>query len=263
MDIGVSSACFYPLETEKSLIEVGKLDVHTSEIFFNSDSELGEAFLKELCKIKDYYSIKTPSIHPFTSFCESFFFFSKYKKRFYEAVEYYKRYFNAANIIGAKILVFHGAKVPIEISEEEYFERFAVLYEAGKKFGVTVAQENVWSTCGADPDFLRKMKKYLGDDFKLNFDVKQMRKCGYVLSDFLCEFSKDIVNIHVSDHNKSETCLPPGEGEFSFEEMFRIMQNSSYDASFIIELYRHNFKEAEDIKKSYEYLKKKAIFVEK
>ncbi len=263
MDIGVSSACFYPMETKQSLIEVGKLDIHTSEIFFNANEELGENYLNELKAVQDFYSIKVPSVHPFTSVCEGYFLFSRYEKRFLETVEFYKRYFHAANELGAHTLVFHGSKVPCEVSDEIYFERFNILYEAGKAFGITVAQENVFLTCGGEVDFLRKMKAALGDNFKLNFDVKQMRKCGYELQDFLPEFSSSIVNIHISDHDEINTCLPPSEGEFSFEELFYEMQNVNYRGSYLIELYRHNFDTPKDIKKSYEYLKKKAKFVEK
>ena len=54
MNIGVSSACFYPLETEKSIEEIGKLGIKTSEIFFNSPMELKSPILDEIIKIKDW-----------------------------------------------------------------------------------------------------------------------------------------------------------------------------------------------------------------
>ena len=40
MNIGASSSCFYPLETEKSLLLVGKAGIRITEVFFNSPSEL-------------------------------------------------------------------------------------------------------------------------------------------------------------------------------------------------------------------------------
>ncbi|MBE6755395.1 MAG: sugar phosphate isomerase/epimerase [Ruminococcaceae bacterium] len=263
MAIGASSACFYPMETKESLEEIGKLDIHTAEIFFNADSELSGEYLKELNGVKSCYGIETPSLHPFTSACESFFFFSRYKKRFYEMCEYYKKFFNAANEIGAKYLVIHGARFPCEVSDEEYFERFGYLVEEGKKFSVDVVQENVWSMCAGNPDFLRKMKAYLGENFMFNFDVKQMKKCGFELHDFLPEFSSSVVNVHVSDNKTGETCLPPGTGEFSFEKLFEEMKKVNYSGNYIVELYRHNFSSAEDVKKSCEYLEKKLKFVEK
>lgn len=263
MAIGASSACFYPAETVASLEEIGKLDIHTAEIFFNADSELEKGYLEKLNNIKSHYGIVTPSLHPFTSACESFFFFSNYKKRFYEMCEYYKKFFHAANEIGADFLVIHGARFPCEVSDEEYFERFSYLAEVGRCFSVRTVQENVWSTCAGNPDFLRKMKSYMGENFKFNFDIKQMKKCGFGLCDFLPEFSSSIVNIHVSDNREGETCLPPGTGTFSFEKLFEEMKKVNYSGNYIVELYRHNFSEAADIKKSCEYLEKKLNFVEK
>ncbi|MBE6782643.1 MAG: sugar phosphate isomerase/epimerase [Ruminococcaceae bacterium] len=263
MAIGASSACFYPLETKDSLIEIGKLGLDTAEIFFNADSELTGSYLEELKKIQSYYGIKTDSLHPFTSCCESFFFFSRYEKRFYEMAEYYKKFYEAANELGAKYFVIHGAKFPSEIGEEEYFERFAHLIEDGKKAGITVVQENVFSTCAGNPEFLKRMKNYLGDDFRFNFDVKQMRKCNFVYDDFVPCFKNSIVNIHVSDHNKEETCMPPGKGEFDFSRLFKEMKNVNYNGNYIIELYRHNFDSPSEIRDSYDYLTKKLNFVEK
>lgn len=263
MEIGASSSCFYPLETKASFEELGVLGIKATEIFFNADSELSKEYLSELNRIKDYYGMSVGSLHPFTSACESYFFFSNYKKRFYEMTEYYKKYFNAANELGAKYIVIHGARYPSEVSDEEYFERFSFLAEEARKEGVFAVQENVWSTCGANPDFLRKMKKYMGENFKLNFDVKQMKKCSLEIDDFLPEFSSSIVNVHVSDNRVGETCLPPGQGDFDFERLFREMKKVNYDGNFIVELYRQNFSSPEDIKKSCEYLKKKLNFVEK
>ena len=254
MAIGASSACFYPLETKDSLIEIGKLGINTAEIFFNADSELSKEYLSELKKIQSFYNIKVDSVHPFTSACESFFFFSRYEKRFYEMAEYYKKFYEAANEVGAKYLVIHGAKFPSEVNEEVYFERFAYLIEDGKKQGIDVIQENVFSACSGNPQFLKNMKRYLGDDFKFNFDVKQMRKCNHAFDDFIPCFSSSIVNIHVSDHNKSETCLPPGKGEFDFSKLFKEMKKVNYKGNYIIELYRHNFDNPEEIKNSYELL---------
>ena len=103
----------------------------------------------------------------------------------------------------------------------------------------------------------------MGENFRFNFDVKQMKKCSFEIEDFLPEFSKDIVNIHVSDNKRGETCLPPGKGEFDFDILFNEMKKVNYNGNYIVELYRHNFSSPEEIKKSCEYLKKKLNFVEK
>ena len=45
MKIGISTACLYPMLTEKSLEEVGKSGIKDAEIFFNSMGELEKDFV--------------------------------------------------------------------------------------------------------------------------------------------------------------------------------------------------------------------------
>lgn len=63
----MSSACFYPLETEKSLIRAAKTGAKTVEIFMNSDSEFEKPFLDLLCNIKNEYGLRIPSVHTMAS----------------------------------------------------------------------------------------------------------------------------------------------------------------------------------------------------
>jgi sugar phosphate isomerase/epimerase len=78
INLGISSACFYPLETEASLELIGKNGIKTTEIFFNSFGELKDPFVKELLHIKNNYGIEIVSIHPTFSLAESFMLFSGY-----------------------------------------------------------------------------------------------------------------------------------------------------------------------------------------
>ena len=64
MNIGVSTASFYPLETEEALEQLGKAGVKYTEIFFNALSELKPAFIDILEDILDNYGIKVTSVHP-------------------------------------------------------------------------------------------------------------------------------------------------------------------------------------------------------
>ena len=49
--IGVSTACLYPLETEKAFEYLAKNGIKNTEIFFNTDSELTPSFVSELKQI--------------------------------------------------------------------------------------------------------------------------------------------------------------------------------------------------------------------
>ncbi len=212
MEIGASSACFYPMETEKAFLNIAKLGFGCSEIFFNSPSELDAPFLKELKAISDTYSTAVTSLHPYTSFAEGYILFSSYKRRFYDGIELYKRYFEAAAELGAKYIVLHGAKqIKKEICAEEYAERFAALNETAKGFGCSVAHENVVNFVGQTPEFMKQMKSHIGDDFKMVLDIKQARRTGIDPLAFIEEMGSSIVHVHLSDFNNSCDCVPPSE----------------------------------------------------
>ena len=57
MEIGASTACFYPLETEKALQRVCDLGFKATEVFMNSPCELEEGFVKNLKSIADNLSL--------------------------------------------------------------------------------------------------------------------------------------------------------------------------------------------------------------
>lgn len=254
MKFGVSSSCFYPLETEKSFELIGQMGIKTVEIFFNSPMELSGNIFKNILKIKDCYSIDVSSVHPCTSSCEPFFFFSEYERRFYDMLDFYKRYMDCCVRLGAKILIVHGMRTMKPIPDEQYFERFGKIFSMGKEFGLTVAQENVSGFLSGNPLFLKKMKSYLKDDFKLNFDLKQMHRCFYKEDDFFDDLIDSVVNIHISDCTFLKDCLPPGEGEYDLRAFVKRFLDFGYNGKFIIELYRSNYENYNQIKKSYDYL---------
>lgn len=254
MPIGVSSSCLYPFSPRESLETIAKLGVKTSEVFFNSPSEITLEYAKKLNKIKNEYGIDIISLHPYTSFAETVMLFSEYERRFTDTLEYYKQIFEVTAEIGAGITVIHGSKLPGKIKHEKYFERFAKMIEAGKSFGITVAQENVNNHFSQNPEFMKAMRTYLGDDFKMIFDVKQSVRAGFEPLAFAKEFANEIVHVHLSDHKEGFDCLPPSKGVFDFGALFEIMKKADYSGSYVIELYRHNYGEPEELKSSLDYL---------
>ena len=110
MEVGISTASYYPLETELSLEEVGKSGARVTEVFFNAESELKDSFIDILLDTKEKYGIKIASVHPTMSLAESFMIFSAYERRFYEALDQYSRYSEVAARLGAKYIIMHGGK---------------------------------------------------------------------------------------------------------------------------------------------------------
>lgn len=254
MNFGISTSCFYPLNTEEALEYLGKSGVEQCEVFLNSTSETTPEFAKKLRKIADYYGLKIVSVHPFSSFAETFMLFSEYQRRFDDTLEFYKRTFEVTSILGADISVIHGGLIPEKINREKYFERFGRMIDEGKRFNVRVTPENVNRHLSESPAFLREMKAALGDDFRLVFDVKQANRAGYDPIEFAKEFAEDIIHVHISDHDNENDCLPPSEGHFDFRELFSILRSVGYDGSCIIELYRQNYGDYEELLKSLEFV---------
>ena len=258
MRVGASTACFFPLETEKALANVLDLGFNDIEIFFNTTSELEDGFVKELKKNADENDAKILSVHPFSSALESNCIFAEYERRYYDFIDLYKKHFHAAALLGAKVVVIHGsvAVQKRDLSDDFYFERFKRLVELGKQEGVTVCQENVVRFRSQNIDFLKKMRSALGNDFNMVFDIKQSIRSGYNPLEFLNEFKNDVRHIHLSDNNLHSDCLPPGKGTFDFKALFDMMNEVDYDGGYVIELYSKGLDVKNELVMSKKYLER-------
>jgi sugar phosphate isomerase/epimerase len=256
MNIGASTSCFYPLETEKALSRVIDLGFKKTEIFFNTSSELEVPFVKEMKKQADDAGVKVLSVHPFSSNLENNCIFGEYQRRYDDFIDLYKQHCHAAALLGAKVVVIHGAyaKLKRDLPEEHYFDRFASLIEIGKQEGVMVCQENVVRFRSQSIDFLKRMKNYLGDDFHIVFDIKQSIRSGYNPFDFLEEMKNDIVHVHLSDNNSQIDCMPPGKGTFDFKRLFDTLSESGYSGDYVIELYSKGYDIGQELALSKRYL---------
>ena len=255
MEIGASTSCFYPLETEKALDTVINLGFKTCEIFFNSTCELEEPFVSELKTRADSEGVSVVSVHPFSATIENLCIFGEYQRRYDDFVDLYKKHFHAAAMLGADIVVIHGslAVQKRDIPEELYFDRFRSLVELGKAEGVRVCQENVVRFRSQSLDFLKRMKTALGDDFNMVFDIKQAIRSGYNPFELAEAMKNDIVHLHLSDNTKDDDCLPPGKGTFDFNRLFDIMKSADYKGDAVIEIYSKGFDVEKELAQSREY----------
>ena len=258
MDIGLSSACFYPLETEKSVVRACEAGAKTIEVFMNANSEFEPQFVKNMAEICKSNGVRVASVHTMGSFTESFHLFSSYKRRFYEAKDTsFKRHFDVMHTLDAEILVMHGIKKPGSIPDEEYFDRFGELIRMGKAEGLKVCQENVVHYRSESPDLLMRMGEYIGDDFNMVFDIKQSIRTGVNPYDFAEKLHKYIRHIHISDHNSEKDCIVPCKnGIFDFKKFFDMMKKYDYKGDYIIELYENGYESDKEITFALNELKK-------
>ena len=255
MNLGVSTASFYPLETELALEEIGKAGIKNTEIFFNCESELKDSFVDILLEVKEKYGLNITAVHPTMSLAESFMIFSAYERRFTEALQKYRRYSEVAKRLGAKYIIMHGGKPNGVLSDEEYCQRYMALKAETRPNGVTVLQENVVNYRSGDIEFLRSMKEILGDEAEFCFDIKQCVRSGYLPFDVIEEFYGNIKHLHISDHSTAADCLLPLKGKFDFKGLFDLLRNKNYKGALMIEVYSWSYKEYGEIFDSFYKLK--------
>ncbi len=255
MRLGISSASLYPMNTEEALKFLGENGVKTTEIFFNSPSELMPEFTAELCKIREFYGIEVASVHPCDSVGEPYFLFSDYVRRYKDSFEYYKRYYTAAQALKAKTVVLHGDSLTGHISLKCYCERLLEMNNEAEKYGVTVCHENVNRYRAATPENVRRIRKLTDDRLCFTLDVKQTVRDGCGVDAMYEAMQGRIVNVHISDHDAACDCMLPTRGDFNFKPLFDRLQTDGYDGACLIEVYRNAYKEPSELIKSLNKLK--------
>jgi len=255
MKIGVSTASLYPLHAEDAFAELCGLGVKNIEVFANSVYEGGEECTSKILGMKEEHGIDVTSFHPFSSPMESVFLFSTYDRRIDEMMTLYRGFFKSMNRLGAKVFVLHGAILSSKCTPEHYFKQFRLLAEAGREYGITVAQENVSYCLSGKIDFLKAMKRELGEYANFVLDLKQARRSGDDPLDYVGELRESIVHCHLSDANSDHDCLPLGKGGFDFPELVKRLRGNGFDGAMIVELYRHDYGEFSELRESADYIK--------
>lgn len=247
MSIGISTASFYPLETEEAISLISENRTPCTEIFFNCARELKDSFTDYLLDIIGNSGLRVSAVHPMLSFAEPYMVFSEYTRRFDESLENFKRYFEIAAKMGAKFVNLHGDRPTGKLSIEEYCERFKIIADEGKRFGVTLCQENVNGYRSADPEFLADMVRLLGDDANFTLDIKQSVRAGYTIPEIITAMDYKIRHVHISDHSPAADCLLPTRGKFDFGSLMTDLKAHGYNGDYVIEVYRNAYKEHSEI----------------
>ncbi len=251
MIAGVSTACLYPKLLEESVYDLAVNGISHIELFVNTVSEIEKKYVSGIAETLKRFEVTCRSFHPFTCPIEPMLFFSGYERRVDDALDFYKKYFEAMNILGAEIFVFHGNNKNVAVPDELYFERFNRLVETGKKFGIIVAQENVSRCTSGSLLFMKRMAENLGDNAKFVIDTKQAVRAGESNFDVLRTLGSRIVHAHVSDHGEMGDCLLIGRGRFNIRQFLAMLNENSPDCSVMLELYRSNFDGISDLVNNY------------
>lgn len=247
MKAGISTASFYPLETEKAFRCIAERGIKLAEIFVNTHCELKDPYLSEVFEIQAEYGVEVRSVHPFVCGIEPMMLFTAYDRRVNDMIGYIESFFEYMNRVGAKYYILHGNKPQNTCADEVYFERFERLQDAAKAYGVTVLQENVVRCTSRSLDFLVKMKAALGDKAKFVLDTKQAHRSELDPVDIVRALGDSILHLHYSDYGKKGDCLKFGDGEYDDLRLFSELKAAGYKGDMVIELYKGSYRDADDL----------------
>lgn len=255
MQTGVSTSCFFPLETEESLMRVGALQCKSAELFLNTLCESEPNFIEVLKEISRRRDTRIVAFHPFTSGMETLYFASAYPRRVSDGIKLYRKLFGCAQELGAHIFTMHGdaKKNPVDFSY--YCENFARLSEIARQdYGITLCQENVVRCKCGSSDTVRRMRELIGEEVHFTLDVKQAVRSGEDVFEMMEAMGDRIAHVHISDHTVAHDCLPPGTGEMGYAAFFRRLRQLGFDGNVILELYRENFTGDNELQAAITYL---------
>lgn len=252
--IGVSTACLYPLETEKAFEYLAKNGIKNTEIFFNTDSELTPSFVSELKHIALANGVRVYSVHPFMSTSDYYYLFCEYPRRQADALDKYRRFFEIAALLGAEVVNFHGPRREQTVTPEKYCEVYTQYYREARKEGVYFCQENVSRCHSRSSEFIRYMSEKCGDDVRFTLDIKQAHRASFDPFDFIDATKGKLKLVHCNDFDESSDCLLPLCGTFDLSLFRRQLSENGYDGMFTIEVYSQNYSDRSEIIDSYKKL---------
>lgn len=250
MNVGISTACFYPEEPLDIIDKIGKLGFRHIEIFVNTEAEYEKNYAEQLKKKIDYYGIKVISVHPYTSLMEGIYFFSDYAKRTDDALKIYSRYFDYAQFMEAKFFTFHGEQNFLASFNEDKVRRDVETYkrlcDLANSKGIYFAQENVVRCHSQNIEFLDRLYKEV-PNIRFTLDIKQARRAKIDVFDYIDVMKDKICNVHANDYTENLDCVIAGQGIFDYNKLGRELKKHGYSGDLLIEVYRTNYKSLEDL----------------
>ncbi len=258
MQVGMSLACFYPLEPEKAVKKAAEIGIEVCEIFLNTWSEMDAAYLHALRDACDRHGIRVYSLHPFTSAFENYLFFSPYPRRVADAERLYRQYADAAKILGADVISIHGDRGLGLEDLESYVRCIAPLMKLQNETGVVYAMENVFFNSVNHPEFAARLRQRV-PEVRFTLDVKQAFKGQQNAYDVAEAMGSAVVNFHANDRDAEHICMLPGQGDVDFDRLGRILKSNRYNGPALIEVYSNNFESLSEMKKSKRFLEEKLM----
>ena len=248
METGISTATFFlRQELERAFATIKELGADCVEVFYNTFYEYRPEFSQKL----DANGIKVSSVHVNTHHIEHSLFNPSRRVRG-DAYYWLDQVMRSAQILGCKAYTFHGKVGKIEnLDEASDYLRGAVEFCA--RYGVSLCLENVAWSLYHKPKTFSYLKERI-PSLKGVFDIKQARRSGYRYTEFIEDMNGAISHVHLSDVDKDGNMCLPGRGTYNFKEILTRLKDAGFDGNILIEAYKDDFSDVQELKASLEYL---------
>lgn len=245
---------FFPFDNwEKEFEDAAKIGLTEIEFIFDYDNYINNPLWTNYGIEQIKHSISNSGIK-INAVCFDYFmrrpFFKKIEQRekfFIENKEFIKRI-----IFAMDILEIHLLEIPLvdgssmkSVNEKEMFAEFLLQIldssPASIKFGLETDMES--------DDFVFYLKKFNHANIGANYDSGNSSGLGYDLYKEIKTLGKYIYNIHIKDRLLGGSTVRLGTGNADFDNMFKALDEISYNGSYIIQAARgEDGKELETVK---------------
>lgn len=259
MKIGVSTASlFLRYDNEDAVAVLDGLGIEVAEIFLTSFSEYNPDFAQLLKMRKG--NVKAHSVHILNTQVEPQLF-NRHERVREDSYFLLGQAMQSAKILGAEHYTFHGTARFKKASRDPANDNLQRMGECIREignfcdgYGVRLCLENVeWSTYNRVGVFT-EMKRYY-PPLKGVLDVKQARISGEGYMPYLQEMGEHIATVHLSDIDEGGRMCLPGRGKTDFETLLKSLRDVGFDGPLLIEAYKDDYREIEELKRSCDYLR--------
>ena len=236
-EIGVSTAALYPeYLTEDALTLAAQLDFPVVEVFMQTMNEHTPAYARQLEQVHRDLGVRVHSLHLYTLY---FDLWSRYARQREESRARFLGVLEAATILGAKALTWHGLRKKYAMEREigVFLESVVWAAEQAHQAGLTLCLENVsWCYLNA-PEQVHTLQQ-LGVPLGFTFDSFQAGESGIAPQTLIQAMGGQIATVHISDYAPDGAArhLPPGQGVLDWDEVLHSLASVGYTGPLIVEL---------------------------
>ncbi|MBQ5926671.1 MAG: sugar phosphate isomerase/epimerase [Clostridia bacterium] len=261
MQVGVSTASlFSKLPNEEAVAFFDEQGITLAEVFLTSFCEYSKEFGKLIAQKKG--NLQVHSVHVLNTQFEPQLF-STCDRVKADSFEWLKKAMEGAREFGAKCYTFHGiarykkaARLGINDDFRYWSKCLKEISATCDGYGIELCLENVeWSVFNR-PEVFEKISGYY-PELKGVLDIKQARISGFALEEYIKVMEGKIAHAHLSDIDANGKICLPGQGIIDFDALFKRLNGAGFDGPAFIEVYKDDYKELSEIKRSVEFLQEK------